>query len=87
MPMPPEINDLLHALHEFGKAPARRPLGEGWQTAEELALAEGVTVAAMKYRIRVAQKRGVVIDVAVGTALDAEGRAKRSYYYRLRPTP
>ena len=84
---PPEINGLLQALREFGKAAARRPAGEGWQTIEEIAIQEGLTIGAVRYRLKAAQQRGVVLELAVGTALDAEGRAKRSYYYRLRPTP
>lgn len=82
----PTQNALLQVLEKFGRRPAHRPSGEGWFTLEELAAEEGrgASPAAIKYRIQQAQKRGVMVEIAAGTALDADGRAKRTAYYRLK---
>lgn len=79
-------NDLLDALAEFGKALPKKPEGTGWYTLEELAQqsAPPVSVAAVKYRIKRAQERGVRVEMASGTVVDADGRVKRTGYYRLR---
>jgi len=80
----PGSNELLDALREFGRALAKRPPGDGWFTLEELATAQGVERAAVRYRIHMARKGGKVkIETATGTALDAEGNARRTSYYRL----
>lgn len=62
----------------------RKPAGEGWYTLAELARAENASMPAIKYRIECAKKRGVQIDMAPGTALDDEGKPRRTTYYRLR---
>jgi hypothetical protein len=86
----PSKNALLDAMRKFGRAEARRPPGDGWFTLDELARQESqetgqvVTVSAMRYRLKMAQKRGVRIESATGTALDDEGNAKRATYYRMR---
>jgi DNA-binding Lrp family transcriptional regulator len=77
-------NDLLDALVKFGKAQARRPVG-AWYTIEELAKRQNVSVPTVKYQMKVARERGVVIEQAYGTVLDTEGRAKRSTFYRQKP--
>lgn len=85
----PSRSELLAVIREFGKRAARRPPGDGWHTLLELAAEEGgdVSPSTMKYRIREAQRRGIVVETAIGTALDADGNAKRSAYYRLKPKP
>ena len=80
----PNQNALLDALRKFGKAQARRPAGEGWFTLAELAAEEGSSPAAIKYRILMAQKRGVKFEQANGTALDEEGNAKKAVFWRLK---
>jgi hypothetical protein len=79
----PNQSALLDALRKFGKAQAKRPPGEGWYTLAELATRENVSAPTMHYRIKCARDRGVKIEQAYGTALDAEGRAKRATFYRL----
>ena len=81
-PKPPTENALLEALRQFGKAIAKRP-GEHWYTLEELAAMEETTPPAIKYRMQQARKRGIRIEQAYGTALDSEGQAKRTMYYKL----
>jgi len=76
-------NDLLDALREFGKAAAKRPMGEGWQSLDEMARAESVSVPTMRYRLKCARARGVKIDQLPGTELDETGMARRTTYYRL----
>jgi hypothetical protein len=78
-------NDLLEALRRYGKADARRPVGDGWYTREEMAKHEGVSTPAIAYALKCAQRRGVKIETAAGTTLDADGRAKRTTYYRVKP--
>ena len=80
---PPSGNALLEALTKFGKAIAKKPAGKDWYTVEQLARTQGVSIAAIKYRIRMAQRRGIGIDVAPGTVVDDEGRVVRCAYYRL----
>ena len=75
-------NELLEALRLYGKAQARRPAGDGWHTLAELAETEGLTIPAIKYRIQQAQKQGVKIDLAPGTAIDGDGKARKTFYYR-----
>lgn len=79
-------NDLLEALRVYGKAEAKRPAGPGWYLLEELAAQSKppCSVAAVKYRIKMAQQRGVTVEIAHGTVVDEDGRIKRTGYYRLR---
>lgn len=84
-------NDLLAALREYGRAAAKRPPGKDWLTMDELvereiAAGHAVTRAAMRYRLVRAQRNGIIVETAAGTALDDEGRAKRTTYYRLKGT-
>lgn len=77
-------NDLLEALRQHGTPLPRKPIGEGWYTIQELADREQATVSAIKWRIKCAKARGVIIEQATGTALDADGKPKRTAYYRLK---
>lgn len=76
-------NDLLDALKQYGRAQAKRPAGDHWFTLDDLATAEGVERAAIRYRIKMAREAGVKVETATGTAIDAEGNARRTMYYRL----
>lgn len=79
-------NDLLEALRKYGKATARRPAGQGWYTLHELAAMEDppITIPALKYRIQQAQKQGIRFEMAGGTQIDEEGKARKAVYYRLK---
>ena len=83
----PSRNALLDALEKFGRAVAKRPKGEGWHTLQELSAQRGISVPALKYRLDMAKKRGVEIDMAPGTQVDDEGNARKAIYYRLKGTP
>jgi hypothetical protein len=79
----PTATALIEALRQYGKAAAKRPLGPGWQSIDEMARAESVSVPTMRYRLKCARARGVKIDQAPGTELDENGMARRTTYYRL----
>lgn len=85
--MKPTKNALLEALRKFGRALPKRPAGDGWYTLQELSQQEGVSVPALRYKMQMAKKRGFVFEQAAGTALDDEGNARRTTYFRLRGKP
>lgn len=80
-------NDVLAVLAEYGKALPKRPAGDGWNTLDELASQSGQTRAAIRYQIACAQARGVHFETATGSVVDADGKAKRATFYRLRKAP
>lgn len=79
----PTENALLAALRQYGKATARRPAGKDWATLAEMALEDGVTLPAIRYKLRMAQRNGVRVETATGTVLDSEGNAKRATFYKF----
>lgn len=83
-PRPPEINDLLSALQQYGSAPTKRPAGPGWWTVAELAEKEQTTGPAIRYRIKMLRRRGIRLESVTGSVLDDEGLLKRTTYYRIR---
>jgi hypothetical protein len=76
--------DLLAALEEFGKAQPKRPAGKGWYTIEEMARQQNTSMPTVRYQLKVARQRGLAIEQAFGTVADADGRAKRATFYKLK---
>lgn len=75
-------DDLLGALREYGKPIPKRPAGKGWLTADEMANAEGITIPALRYRLKLAIQNGLKIETAPGSAL-VDGVVKRATFYRV----
>ena len=76
-------NDLLDALEQFGRAAAKRPAGQGWYTIEEMAKRRNKSLPTIRYQLKMARERGIRIEQAYGTVIDADGRAKRATFYKL----
>lgn len=80
---PVDRNEFLAAIQEFGKAPAKRPAGEGWYTLAEYAAMSKKSIPAIKYGMWRAEAQGVKFERAFGTMPNKQGVARKAVFFRI----
>lgn len=84
LPKPPELNDLLAAINELGRALPKRPPGKGWETMKQMEEREGVGRGAIRFRLLNAMKRGLQIERFIGSDYDDTGALVKQTWFRVK---
>lgn len=76
--------DLLAAINELSKEQPKRPSGKGWERVSDMAKREGVSLSAIRQRMRLALEKGLQVERFTGSDYDASGTLHKQTWFRVK---